>query len=402
MKILFLSPVVPYPPLDGDRQRSWHILQHLAKKHEVHAVCFVRTAQERQDLEKLKTRCAGVTGVWLSGLRLRWNCAAAWLTSAPLNVAAFRSRGMAAAVHDIIRKQNIDVVHAYRLRMAPYALQAPTHLKVLDYTDSLSRYFAARVTERAPWWKKIYLQRELRAVSAYEVWASRQFQACLISSPDDQAHLDKLGAEKNLVVVSNGVEYNSRKTGKTLPVRPCVLFVGNLEYAPNRLGMQKFCSDAWPRIRAVLPQAQLMVIGKNPRPWRFAPGQEQGVEWLGAVPSLEPYFHQARVAICPVDIAAGRQFKVIEYLAAGLATVCTSVVAANLQAGPGREVLIADTAETFAQQVIRLCQDDRLAQRLGSLGRSFVQKHYTWDSALAALDQVYQGLRNGQKRRRKK
>lgn len=391
MNILFLAPLVPYPPLDGDRQRSYHLLKALALKHRVSLLCFYRSRAEREALQALRPLCAGgVSGIFISNFQIRWNCLSAWFSKRPLNVAAFQSRAMERAVEKIVREKSIDVVHAYRLRMAPYALGGKVRKRVLDYTDALTRYFQARLGQPASFWKKIYLQRELRCLSQYEAKVSHGFDACVISSPEDQQVLYQAGAARNLEVVTNGVDTRALRPGAKLSKIPAVLFVGNMQYPPNAEGIRVFCLTTWPRIKAQEPKARFQVVGLTPRGSQATwPRLYPGAEFLGLVPELQPHYANARVVVCPLEVASGRQFKVIEAFAAGVPCVTTPVVAKNLNARPERELLIGENPEHFAAQVIRLLRDQALAARIRKSARTLAVRTYDWPHAAQPLLDLY-------------
>jgi len=101
-------------------------------------------------------------------------------------------------------------------------------------------------------------------------------------------------------------------------------------------------------------------------------------------------------------VAAGRQFKVIESFAAGVPVVATPVVAENLRAVPEEHLLVADAPGDFARQVVRLCRDTGLADRLRRNARALAERDYDWSVPVAALTRVYQRLeqRPGEERSR--
>lgn len=388
MKILFLSPLVPYPPVDGDRQRAYHLLQALASRHTVHLLCAYQTRTEGRRLADLKGLCASVEGVHHPRRRIVANSLAAWANPEPLNVAAFRNATLLRRTRELAARLGADAVHAYRLRMAPYALAAPVRRRVLDYTDALTRYFQARLKEPAPFWKGAYLRREAARVADYEARIGRHFDACLISSPHDRDELLRRGAAPNFTVVSNGADLQALHPTARLTPEPVVLFVGNLRYPPNALGVEAFCREVWPAIHAEVPKARFLAVGRPPR----RPARFPGAEFAGVVADLGPYYAQARVAVCPLEVAAGRQFKVIEAFAAGVPVVTTPVVAGNLDTKPGRHLLAAADPAGFAHHVVRLCRDHALASRLRRAARTLAVARFGWDRAARDLLAVYRGL----------
>lgn len=395
MNILYLSTIVPYPLDDGDRQRSYHLLAALAEKHRVHLLCFLRGPHETAPLQSLGRLCASTQGVPISRARIYANSLGAVLGPKSLNVASFDSAAMAGAVRQAVARHRIDVLHAYRLRMAPYALEARARWRVLDYTDSLARQFANRLEAHPRAWQRWYWQREAEKLARYEVDMSHRFDACLISSAADRAYLRALGA-KPITEVTNGVDTRAVRPATRLAAAPRLLFVGNLEYPPNHWGMLEFCRRTWPLIRSQAPEAHLTVAGRKPRDFsRHSAYHQPGIEFLGVVPDLAPHYRASRVAICPVSVASGRQFKVLEYFAAGLPTVTTPRVAENARARAGRECLAADAPEAFARAVVRLLADDRLAGRLRTAARRLVLAKYDWRQAAASLRAVYRAFSGG-------
>jgi len=336
----------------------------------------------------------------------RWNIyrnsLRAWFTPQPLNVAAFSSPAMQIAVEEAVQNYRIEAVHAYRLRMAPYALGVENVRRALDYTDALTRYFQARVQQPGPWWKKIYLKREARALAVYEPAVSRKFDAAFISSPDDQAVLKKYGAAGNIQVATNGVDVQRLHPQPKLTGAKTVLFVGNMQYPPNAEGLRQFCSRAWPRIAAAVPGAKFQVVGLLPAGSQSDWARRYpGADFIGRVPQVGPYYAQARVVVCPLQVASGRQFKVIEAFAAGVPVVSTPVVARNLGAVLGKEILAGDTPEALAGQVVRLLQDARLASRLRTQARRLAEKQYDWSEALAPVLAAYAQWEKGKNKKRK-
>ena len=58
--ILFLAHRLPYPPNKGDKVRSYHLLRHLAERHQVHLGTFVDDPDDLQHLPMVHGWCASV------------------------------------------------------------------------------------------------------------------------------------------------------------------------------------------------------------------------------------------------------------------------------------------------------------------------------------------------------
>jgi glycosyltransferase involved in cell wall biosynthesis len=125
-----------------------------------------------------------------------------------------------------------------------------------------------------------------------------------------------------------------------------------------------------------------------------------GIEVLGRVPDVPTYLHAATVAVCPMRSGSGIQNKVLEALACGAPVVATAIANRGVQGVPDRDLLVADTAETFAAAVLRLLDEPALAVRLAQAGRAFVEQHFRWESHAARLAAIYAAQQQSNKEER--
>jgi len=70
MKILMLTPYLPYPLHSGGQIRSYNLLKNLSQKHQITLFSFIRSGEERKHLSKLKKFC---TKVEVFQRRPAWN-----------------------------------------------------------------------------------------------------------------------------------------------------------------------------------------------------------------------------------------------------------------------------------------------------------------------------------------
>ena len=94
-EILFLAHRIPYPPNKGDKIRSWHFLEHLAKRHRVHLGCFVDDPFDLQYVDKLRAICGESYFAMLKPRVARLRGLVGLLQGAPLTVPYYRHAGLA-------------------------------------------------------------------------------------------------------------------------------------------------------------------------------------------------------------------------------------------------------------------------------------------------------------------
>jgi glycosyltransferase involved in cell wall biosynthesis len=157
-----------------------------------------------------------------------------------------------------------------------------------------------------------------------------------------------------------------------------------------------FCAEILPRIRAEEPEATLAVVGRNPP--RQVRRLAHGVLVTGTVPDVRPWMRQAAVFVVPLRVGSGTRLKILEAMATGCAVVSTTLGCEGLEVVPERDILIGDTPEVFAQQVVRCLRDSDLRARLGVQGRALVQQHYRWETIGDDLAVFYRELHKAMRR----
>jgi glycosyltransferase involved in cell wall biosynthesis len=113
------------------------------------------------------------------------------------------------------------------------------------------------------------------------------------------------------------------------------------------------------------------------------------------VPDVRPYLRRAAVVVVPIRMGSGTRLKVVEGLALGKPLVSTTVGHEGVEVRDGEHLLIGDTAETFAQRIGELFEDEALGDRLGRAGRELMERRYSWETAGGRLEEVYRRVAGG-------
>lgn len=177
-----------------------------------------------------------------------------------------------------------------------------------------------------------------------------------------------------------------------------LVFVGGFKHDPNVDAMLYFCNKVMPLIITAHPQARLKIIGSNP-PQAIQALASESVEVLGYVPETAPYLESAYISVAPLRFGGGMKGKVGEAMSYGLPVVTTSFGAEGFGLQPGKDLLVGDTAENFAAQVITLLDDADLYSRVARCGYEFIERHYSVQAVERMLDSSLQRLVNLSRRK---
>jgi len=179
--------------------------------------------------------------------------------------------------------------------------------------------------------------------------------------------------------------------GKPFEQRHGLLFVGGFQHPPNVDAAEWLIDEILPRVVEQLPEVTLHLIGSR-MPESLKYRRAPGLKVHGFVAELEPFLAGCRISVAPLRYGAGVKGKVNQSMAHGLPVVATGCAAEGMFCAHERELLVADDAESFAGEIVRLYRDRALWQRLAEGGRANVEQHFSVAAARRALAEMLNGL----------
>lgn len=164
-----------------------------------------------------------------------------------------------------------------------------------------------------------------------------------------------------------------------------VLYIGTVHYPPNLLGLKWFLNECWPLIRQRVPEARFDVVGRGGEALLPVP---DGVQIHRYVERLDAYYEQAAAFVVPLFSGSGIRLKILDALNHGVPVVSTRAGYAGLEVTEGEELLVADDAPGFADQVCRLLEYPAERRRLAERGLAFIAQNHSPALAARAIDDV--------------
>lgn len=181
------------------------------------------------------------------------------------------------------------------------------------------------------------------------------------------------------VVVPNGYDRPKAPCGHDQVRKPPVLVMaGLMYYEPNADGAMWFTNHIFPIIRRTIPDVQLLVVGRASDEV-LALGQVEGVEVTGFVPNIEDALSRADAIVVPLRQGSGTRIKIIEAWAHHLPIVATTIGAEGLGMVDGRDGLLADSPEAFADAVVRVLTDSSLRKQVVKGGTFRFDSTFDWE-----------------------
>jgi glycosyltransferase involved in cell wall biosynthesis len=194
-------------------------------------------------------------------------------------------------------------------------------------------------------------------------------------------------------VVPNGTDLDYFSPDPAAVRDPKTLVVsGKMSYHAN-IHMTLFLAhEVLPLVWREQPETRLLVVGKDPPENLRALSADPRIEITGTVADIRPYLRQSTIAVAPVRYGAGIQNKVLEAMGCATPVVCSPTAVSALQARPEVDLIVADGAEEFARQILRLLADGGLRERMGQAGRKYVEDHHRWETIVEQFESLYAGF----------
>ncbi|UCG32829.1 MAG: TIGR03087 family PEP-CTERM/XrtA system glycosyltransferase [Phycisphaerales bacterium] len=390
MRLLLIYPRMPYPPERGDKIRTSHQFAFLAERHEVWCACFVDDLADWAHVGDCARMCAQFEPVPLSPW---WSAAKGLvnlLRSRSVSEGYLESTRMKGVVDHWSRRTDFDAVLCFGAGMGPYGLRARARRRCLDLCDLDSlkwRDYARRRHAPARW---LYAW-EHRRVAELEMAQVDQFDAVTLITRHEASGLRARLDKANIHVVGNGVE-TAQQAGCGVPARePVIAFVGAMDYWPNEDAVCWFADSVWPALQRRVPEAEWIIVGRNPRRRVSRLGDRPGIMVTGRVPDVVSYLRGARVVIAPLRVARGLQNKVLEGMACGRPVVASRDAARGIAEESLPGLAVADTREEWISTLEQLLVVDSYAEQEGLAAQAWVRENFSWPEQLERMERILLG-----------
>jgi glycosyltransferase involved in cell wall biosynthesis len=388
MRILWVKAGKLLPVDTGGKIRSYNLLRQLAVRNELTLLSYYGEARDPDYDAEIRRRFPGAetiyTGVPEASASHYVRHA---LSRTPYAVAKFTSTPVRERVAGLLAGGRLDVAVCDFLSASanfPRTFDTPCVLFQHNVESVLWRRQAAH--EPNPM-KRLAFAAEAWKMARYERATVARFPHVVAVSDRDRDEMAAMADPSRISVVPTGVDVAQYRTAAGREDdRRTVMFLGSMDWEANIDAVEHFCRRTWPAIRAKVPDAHFLIVGRNPHPRVLALASES-VEVTGTVPSVVEYLARAAVVVVPLRIGGGTRLKIFEAMAAGRAVVSTSIGAEGLDVTGGRDLLLADDDANFAKAVVDLLHDDNRRRALGRAAAEAAAR-YDWPAIAQQFERI--------------
>lgn len=367
--LLAISPVPPWPPLDGMALRVSRLLQELVPSWSIVLIC------------PAGGESAAENGVSLYA-EINVNRSGPWMYLPT----QYDVRPFVKTVAQTIRAHRPSVALFWGGMEYLRAAIPEMPISVSDRVDCMTLgAWRALVHARG--------NAELRQRLSYFAHVARyEFQmrhvsaATVVVGEADGRVLSRIIGVRNVHVIPNGVDVPDLGAAKR-SLRPTVMFTGVMSYQPNIDAVLYFADEIWPAVLERIPDAVFQIVGRSPAPEIVGLASRAGIEIIADVKSVQVCLAEAWLAVAPMQTGAGIKNKILEAWSVGTPVVMTPIARNGLNQAPSELLLAAEGVELSAL-VSDLLLDAKRRAGLGDLARATAKMAFSWRSNGVALDQL--------------
>jgi glycosyltransferase involved in cell wall biosynthesis len=303
----------------------------------------------------------------------------------PLSLSRYHSAEMEEQIERVLKAFRFDSVVCDFLSPAP---NFKSMANCVLFQHNVETMIWRRHAQTAPDpLRKLYFKLQADRMFAWEQRMCRAAAEVIAVSPQDAALMQKMFGIEAVTHIATGVDIDYfRRPSEVAPVADLV-FLGSMDWMPNIDGVDYFVREILPLLRARLPECTLAVVGRTPSPATLALAKrDPKIQVTGTVPDVRPWLWGSKVSIVPLRIGGGTRLKIYEAMAAGTATVSTTIGAEGLAVQHPDNIRLADDPAAFAEQCVQLLTHAGERTRVAAAALQLVTERFSWDVVAAEFE----------------
>ncbi len=396
MKVLMLTPYLPFPTSSGGQIRSYNLIKNLSKKHEITLFSLIKYAEEEKYVSELKKYCREVfvfkrpEKPWT--LKNILNTA---FSLKPFLIIRNYSRAEKRALEEILDKQNFDIIHAETFYVSPHIPQTTIPIVLVDQTIEYQVYLHFVENFRfLPVRPILYL--DVLKIKYWEEYYWKKAARVVAVSEKDADVVRSLSNRIQITVIPNGVgEDLLDKT--SLHYSKSIVFVGNYAWLQNTEAVNILMTKIFPLIKQKLTGVKLIIAGQNTN--KIIKPKVNDVEFIDLemddIEGIKKVFRTSGILVAPLYGPGGTRLKILGAMASNLPVVTTPIGIEGIQAINFNSVLYGNSFKELADLSIKILKNKKLYEKIAKNGRRLVEEKYTYEKISKKLDEVYKEIANG-------
>ena len=297
-------------------------------------------------------------------------------------------------LEDVLRENVFDVVQFEGLFVVPYldTVKANSSAKIIYRAHNIEFDVWERVAmiERFMPRRK-YLQFLARRLKVYETEQINRFHQVFAISEQDRQSILRFGCAVGIEVFPVALDFDRYVTGERVNTVPTLFHLGAMDWRPNKEGLEWFLDEIWPDIEPLNSELRFYIAGKNMQR-EFFDYDSENLVVEGEIFDAVEFINSKDIMIVPLLSGSGMRVKIIEGMAMKKCIIATSMAAEGIRCNPGKDILIANTADEFYRVILQCLTNPNKWREIGENARKMVERDHDISIISEKMLNIYQKL----------
>ena len=302
----------------------------------------------------------------------------------PLQLGFFYSKD----IKEYLKKHN-QKYHTIIFHLMRGAQFLPTNYKgkkILEMTDLMSNNYKQTLNNLNLFNPMYYLYfLESFLIKKYESKCLNLFDKIVLVTKKDL--INNFFLKKKIKFIKNGID-SAKKVFKHKETNYKIIFIGNINYLPNKLACLDFSKNVLPKLNKLYSNIEFHIIGKlsflNNLNFIF----KKNVKTFGSVAHLQKNLKNAICGISNLKISTGSQIKVLTYASYGLPIISSTQSAKRIEYLKHNKDFLKFAGNEDLIKKISLLKKNKLLSNKLSLNSYNVSNKLNWDNVLKQYENI--------------
>jgi len=397
MKILMVTPYVPYPPSSGGQIRTFNLLKHLSEKNEITLVALYKNETEKKYYSYLKSFCKKI--YLCQRPEKPWTFRTIFNTLfsfSPFLVVRNFSEEAKNIISKLLDQEHFDVIHAETFYVMPHIPQTKIPIVLVEQTIEYNVY--KHFVNSLPLYLRLllYFDVDIFKLKHWErfYWKKANIVVA-VSSPDEKIiKKEEAGIKTSIIPNCVGDEMIAPVLEKKDIKKPVIFFQGNFFWLQNVEAAKFLIEKIYPPLMKNNPNISIVIAGQNAKKIGFIKETNIKIVDIASddVKTVKELFQEATLFIAPIFGPGGTRLKILAAMGSGIPVIATSTGVEGLDVKDREHILIAHSPSQFVKEIIDVLSNKLLYKKIQKNAYFLVKEKYQWRTIAQTLESVYKNL----------
>lgn len=397
MKILMVTPYVPYPPSSGGQIRTYNLLKYLSQNNEITLVALYKNDEEKKYESYLKKYCKNIylckrpSSPWQFK-----NIFKTIFSSSPFLVVRNYSDEAKTIINKLLRSEKFDVIHAETFYVMPHIPETKVPTVLVEQTIEYKVY--KHFVNSLPFYLRmlVYFDIDIMKLKYWERFYWKKANAVVVVSSSDEKLIKNEEPLLKTSIIPNcvGDEMIIEKLEEKDLRSPTIFFQGNFFWLQNVEAAKFIIDQIYPQLVKELPKVKIIIAGQNAK--KLGDLIDKSIKIINIEPDninkVKELFRENTLFIAPIFGPGGTRLKILAAMGSGMPVISSVTGIVGLEVTDNKDVVIANDPITFVSKIKKLLTNKKFYEKIRKNAYNLVKEKYQWNQTAKELESVYKNL----------